>query len=60
MGCAVATHNLGEFYEMEGRVKEARGYYQDAVSMAKKMGFKEGLVNARAGLKRVEELERKR
>lgn len=58
MGCAVATHNLGEFYEMEGKIKEARQKYEEAAGLAKSMGFKEGQTNARAGLKRLKELEK--
>jgi hypothetical protein len=59
MGCAVATHNLGEFFEMEGKVGEARQRYEEAAALAKKMGFAEGLTNARAGLKRVKEMEKR-
>ncbi|EUC28763.1 hypothetical protein COCCADRAFT_8901 [Bipolaris zeicola 26-R-13] len=59
MGCAVATHNLGEFFEMEGKTAEARKQYEEAAALAKKMGFTEGVANARAGLKRVKELEKK-
>lgn len=59
MGCAVATHNLGEFFEMEGKTAEARRQYEEAAALAKKMGFTEGVANARAGLKRVKELEKK-
>lgn len=59
VGCAVATHNLGEFFEMEGSIKEARQKYEEAASLAKSMGFAEGQTNARAGLKRLKEMERK-
>jgi hypothetical protein len=58
IGCAVATHNLGEFFEMEGKVKEARQKYEEAARLAKAMGFAEGHTNARAGLKRLKELEK--
>jgi hypothetical protein len=58
VGCAVATHNLGEFFEMEGKLGEARQRYEEAASLAKKMGFKDGLVNARAGIKRCKDLEK--
>lgn len=58
VGCAVATHNLGEFYEMEGKIKEARQKYTEAASLAKTLGFAEGQVNARAGLTRLKELEK--
>lgn len=57
-GCAVATHNLGEFYEMEGKINEARQKYEEAAGLAKSLGFKEGQVNARAGLKRLKEMEK--
>ena len=59
VGCAVATHNLGEFFEMEGKITEARQKYEEAASLAKAMGFAEGQTNARAGLKRLKELEKK-
>jgi hypothetical protein len=59
LGCAVATHNLGEFFEMEGKVKEARQKYEEAVGLAKAIGFSEGLTNAKAGLRRVKEMEKK-
>lgn len=58
VGCAVATHNLGEFFEMEGRLKEARQKYDEAVNLAKSIGFADGLTNAKAGLKRVKDLEK--
>lgn len=58
-GCAVATHNLGEFYEMEGRIQDARKKYEEAASLAKSMNFPEGQTNARAGLKRLKEMGRK-
>lgn len=57
IGCAVATHNLGEFFEMEGIIKEARQKYEEAASLSKAVGFTEGQVNARAGLQRLKELE---
>ncbi|KAF2036424.1 hypothetical protein EK21DRAFT_52141 [Setomelanomma holmii] len=59
VGCAVATHNLGEFFEMEGKIKQARQKYEEASSLAKAMGFADGQTNARAGLKRLKELEKK-
>ncbi|UPX15551.1 uncharacterized protein EKO05_0005995 [Ascochyta rabiei] len=58
-GCAVATHNLGEFYEMEGRIKDAKQKYEEAAGLAKSMGFSEGQTNARAGLKRLKEMEKR-
>lgn len=59
MGCAVATHNLGEFFEMEGKIKEAKQKYEEAASLAKAMGFSEGLTNAKLGLRRLQEVEKK-
>ncbi|PVH99565.1 hypothetical protein DM02DRAFT_528752 [Periconia macrospinosa] len=53
-GCATATHNLGEFAEMEGRLQEARELYDRASRMAFRAGFKEGSVHAKEGLKRVD------
>ncbi|KAF2874418.1 hypothetical protein BDV95DRAFT_604599 [Massariosphaeria phaeospora] len=58
LGCAVATHNLGEFLEMEGKINEARQKYDEAASLAKKAGFAQGQANAKAGLKRLKELEK--
>jgi hypothetical protein len=60
VGCAVATHNLGEFFEMEGKIDEARQKYQEAAQLAKSMGFAEGNTNARAGLLRLKEAEKSR
>ncbi|KAK8168038.1 hypothetical protein IWX90DRAFT_511436 [Phyllosticta citrichinensis] len=53
LACAVATHNLGEFAEMEGRIKEARKWYNEAKSLAKAIGFEEGVQNADEGVKRL-------
>ncbi|KAH8585826.1 hypothetical protein B0O99DRAFT_696101 [Bisporella sp. PMI_857] len=53
-GCAVATHNLGEFAEMDGNIREARARYEEARSIAKAIGFKDGVANSDAGLKRIE------
>lgn len=53
MGCAVATHNLGEFAEMNGDFAEAKRRYQEAASLAKAIGFTEGQQNSAEGLKRV-------
>ncbi|KAI9850349.1 MAG: hypothetical protein M1838_005796 [Thelocarpon superellum] len=53
LGCAVATHNLGEFAEMQGDVAAARAQYVEAESLAKALGFQEGMNNARAALERV-------
>jgi tetratricopeptide (TPR) repeat protein len=58
MGCAVATHNLGEFFEMEGKIKEARQKYEEAVSLSKKMSFADGTTAAKAGLRRLKDMEK--
>jgi hypothetical protein len=60
MGCAVATHNLGEFFEMEGKIEEARKQYTEAQRLAKQIGFREGNTNARMGLARLKEMEKGR
>lgn len=52
-GCAVATHNLGEFAEMDGNVREARERYEEAYSLAHAIGFEEGRQAAAEGLQRV-------
>ncbi|CAD6499810.1 BgTH12-03917 [Blumeria graminis f. sp. triticale] len=52
-GCAVATHNLGEFSEMRGDYKGAENHYKQAAYLAKKIGFKEGLKNSEMALKRI-------
>ncbi|KAH7135202.1 hypothetical protein B0J11DRAFT_517827 [Dendryphion nanum] len=57
VGCAVATHNLGEFLEMEGKIKDAQQKYKEAESLSKSIGFREGLTNAKAGLYRLKTLE---
>ncbi|KAG4422531.1 hypothetical protein IFR04_004300 [Cadophora malorum] len=54
VGCAVATHNLGEFAEMDGNVKEARKRFEEAKGLAKAIGFQDGVENAEAALKRVQ------
>ena len=52
VGCAVATHNLGEFAEMNGDIAEARKRFEEAKSLAKAIGFQEGVINAEMGLRR--------
>ncbi|KAL9054879.1 MAG: hypothetical protein Q9162_003912 [Coniocarpon cinnabarinum] len=52
-GCVVATHNLGEFAEMDGNVTEARERYEEAGSIAHAIGFEEGVISANEGLKRL-------
>jgi hypothetical protein len=58
MGCAVATHNLGEFLEMEGKIMEAWQKYNEAASLAKALGFSEGQAAAKSGLLRLKEAEK--
>lgn len=53
-GCAVAIHNLGEFAEMDGNIKEARERFEEAGSLAHAIDFKEGIRESDAGLKRLE------
>ncbi|KAL3424272.1 TPR domain-containing protein [Phlyctema vagabunda] len=53
VGCAVATHNLGEFAEMDGDIREARKRYQEARALAKSIGFEDGVENAKAALDRL-------
>lgn len=54
MGCAVATHNLAEFAEMDGNVAEARRRYEEASALAGAIGFEEGIENANDGLRRLD------
>ncbi|QDS68281.1 hypothetical protein FKW77_010645 [Venturia effusa] len=56
IGCAAATHNLGEFAEMAGDLATATKYYREAESLAKAVGFEDGTRNAREGLERVGKL----
>jgi len=51
VGCAVATHNLGEFAEMLGDLVEARRRYEEALSLARAIGFQEGVENTSARLR---------
>lgn len=53
VGCSVATHNLGEFAEMDGNVAEARERYEEAGSIAHATNFGEGVISANEGLKRL-------
>ncbi|CZT41378.1 uncharacterized protein RSE6_01110 [Rhynchosporium secalis] len=56
IGCAVATHNLGEFAEMDGDIKEARKRFEEAKSLAKAVSFQEGVKNADSALKRIQKM----
>lgn len=53
VGCVVATHNLGEFAEMDGNIREARRRFDEALSLAKAIGFQEGVQQSEEALKRV-------
>ena len=53
MGCAVATHNLGEFAEMDGDIIEARKKYAEAKSLSKAIGFQEGVIMSEDALRRL-------
>lgn len=44
---------------MEGKINEARQKYEEASKLSKAVGFAEGTTNAKAGLKRLMEMERK-
>jgi hypothetical protein len=56
IGCAVTTHNLGEFAEMAGDLGVAVRYYQEAESLAKGIGFEDGVKNAQEGLVRIRKM----
>ena len=53
VGCAVATHNLAEFAEMDGDLAEARKRYEEAKALSRAIGFDEGLTRADEGLRRI-------
>ncbi|CAD0091068.1 unnamed protein product [Aureobasidium mustum] len=52
VGCAVALHNL-EFAEMNKNIAEAKKHYKEAVSLARAIGFEDGLENSSAALRRL-------
>ncbi|GAB7350104.1 hypothetical protein MBLNU459_g0770t1 [Dothideomycetes sp. NU459] len=52
-GCAVALHNLGEFAEMNNNVAQAKKMYNEAASLAKAIGFSEGVTNSQKALRRI-------
>ena len=53
VGCAVATHNLAEFAEMMGNTEEARKRYAEAISVARAIGFQEGVDNSSESLRKL-------
>lgn len=50
--CVVATYNLGELAELQNKPDVARQRYTEAKSLAKGMGYEEGITMADAALKR--------
>jgi hypothetical protein len=44
---------LGEFAEMDGDIAEARKRFEEAKSLAKTLGFQEGVTNSEEGLRRL-------
>lgn len=53
MGCAVALHNLGEFAEMSKDFAEAKRKYKEAISLAKAVGFSEGVQHSTERLRKI-------
>ncbi|KAF2216022.1 hypothetical protein CERZMDRAFT_35230 [Cercospora zeae-maydis SCOH1-5] len=51
IGCAVATHNLGEFAEMSNDVNVAKEKYKEAIRLARAIGFEEGVEQSSARLR---------
>lgn len=43
----------GEFAEMNKNIKEAKKRYKEAISIAKAIGFEDGLENSSAALRRL-------
>ncbi|KAF2840243.1 hypothetical protein M501DRAFT_1015312 [Patellaria atrata CBS 101060] len=55
IGCATATHNLGELAEMAGEIEEARKRYEEARALAKRVGFEEGVKQAEEAKRRLDQ-----
>lgn len=53
IGCAVATHNLGEFAEMSKDVGLAEKKYKEAISISRAIGFQEGVEQSSARLRQL-------
>lgn len=53
VGCAVAMHNLGEFAERSKDMALARQKYQEAVRLARAIGFEEGVEQSSARLREI-------
>lgn len=54
IGCVVATHNLGEIAEMANDLDEAKRRYHEAISLAKAIGYQDGLEQSSKRLRRLE------
>ena len=50
-GCAVAMYNLGRIAEFEGKVEEARGWYERNKNMSREVGFKDGVRRGKEALR---------
>ncbi|KAE8144924.1 hypothetical protein BDV25DRAFT_165775 [Aspergillus avenaceus] len=51
--CVVATYNLGELAELQGKPKEAAKLYREAKSLAHGLSFEDGEAMAEAALQRI-------
>lgn len=54
-GCAVATINLGDFAMMDGRVEEARRWWEEGRGLCRAIGMGEGVVRAEEALQGLDE-----
>ncbi|KAF2091671.1 hypothetical protein K490DRAFT_31942, partial [Saccharata proteae CBS 121410] len=52
-GCVVATHNLGKMAETRGNLAQARKRYQESASLAKAIGFDDGVQESEEALRRL-------
>lgn len=53
LSCVAATYNLGELMEMQGNLEEAIKRYREAKSLARELGFEDGVTMADGALKRL-------
>lgn len=44
---------MGEFAQMDGDIREARKRFEEAKSLAKAIGFQEGVINSEEALRRL-------
>lgn len=51
VGCAVATHNLGEFAEMSKDYAGAKRRYEEAIALSRAIGFSDGIEQSSARLR---------